>query len=182
MGIDCCPHEVKLFIGKLFRAKKLVPFIDLAYPAFASGDFDKDTEIVRKFAAMGFQMFVAQSFAKILGLYSERLGAIHLIASTKEVADKALSQMKYIYQHSLILKTHYESHVLKSPRSWSSDLCENLQQPCPSRDMECRIERTRCKNDQDEIVRSFIINNSFQKHAQRRTSQIGYPWKLGPHC
>lgn len=39
---------------KLMKEKKLVPFLDLAYPAFASGDFTKDTEVVRKFAAMGF--------------------------------------------------------------------------------------------------------------------------------
>jgi aspartate/tyrosine/aromatic aminotransferase len=94
-GVDPSEQEWDQ-IMRLMKEKRLVPFLDLAYPAFASGDFNKDTEVVRKFAAMGFQMFVAQSFAKILGLYSERLGAIHVIAASKDGADRVLSQMKRI--------------------------------------------------------------------------------------
>lgn len=33
---------------------KLIPFMDTAYPGFASGNFETDVKVVRKFAAMGF--------------------------------------------------------------------------------------------------------------------------------
>jgi aspartate/tyrosine/aromatic aminotransferase len=39
-------------------------------------------------------MFAAQSFAKNMGLYGERVGALHAVLNTKETAEKATSQIK----------------------------------------------------------------------------------------
>ena len=39
-------------------------------------------------------MAVTQSFAKILGLYGERIGAAHFVTSSKEVAKNILTQLK----------------------------------------------------------------------------------------
>lgn len=41
-------------------------------------------------------MFLAQSFAKNMGLYGERTGALHIVSSNKEATTKALSQIKMI--------------------------------------------------------------------------------------
>lgn len=41
-------------------------------------------------------MFVSQSFAKNMGLYGERAGALHIVLNSKETADKVLSQLKQI--------------------------------------------------------------------------------------
>jgi len=36
-------------------------------------------------------MVIAQSFAKTLGLYGERTGALHIVTNNKETAGKVLS-------------------------------------------------------------------------------------------
>lgn len=46
-------------------------FFDIAYQGFSSGSVDVDASAVRLFADMGFELFVAQSFSKNFGLYSE---------------------------------------------------------------------------------------------------------------
>ena len=53
------------------KAKKLFPFFDVAYQGFSSGDLDHDAKSVRHFVKQGHELFVAQSFAKNMGLYSE---------------------------------------------------------------------------------------------------------------
>ena len=49
---------------------------------------------MRYFVDQGFELAVTQSFAKILGLYGERIGAAHIITSGKNVAKNILSQLK----------------------------------------------------------------------------------------
>ena len=39
-------------------------------------------------------MFVCQSFAKNLGMYGERIGALHIVVSNKDIADRLSSQLK----------------------------------------------------------------------------------------
>ncbi len=40
-------------------------------------------------------MIVSQSFAKNVGLYGERIGALHVVAASKDTTEKVLSQIKY---------------------------------------------------------------------------------------
>jgi aspartate aminotransferase len=67
-GVDPT-HDDWLKIAEVLQRKKLVPFFDTAYQGFASGDLIKDVSAVRLFAERGFSMFIAQSFAKNMGLY-----------------------------------------------------------------------------------------------------------------
>mmetsp|Transcript_31117 Transcript_31117/g.47546 ORF Transcript_31117/g.47546 Transcript_31117/m.47546 type:complete len:163 (-) Transcript_31117:60-548(-) len=48
-------------------------------------------------------MVIAQSFAKIMGLYGERCGALHFVCKDKGAAGKLLSQIK------IIIRTAYSS-------------------------------------------------------------------------
>jgi len=41
-------------------------------------------------------MIIAQSFAKIMGLYGERTGALHVVCADKDNATRVLSQLKII--------------------------------------------------------------------------------------
>lgn len=50
-------------------------FFDSAYQGFASGSLDKDAWAIRYFVSQGFELFVAQSFSKNFGLYSELIAA-----------------------------------------------------------------------------------------------------------
>ena len=68
-------------ISQLMKAKKHFPFFDCAYQGFASGDLDRDAGAVRYFVEQGFELVIAQSFAKNFGLYGERAGCFHFVAS-----------------------------------------------------------------------------------------------------
>lgn len=77
----------------LLQQKRHFPFFDCAYQGFASGDLDRDAGSIRYFVGRGFEMLIAQSFAKNLGLYGERCGALSVVTRTPELRDAAFSQL-----------------------------------------------------------------------------------------
>ncbi|KMZ75063.1 Aspartate transaminase [Zostera marina] len=83
-------------IRQLIRSKNLLPFFDSAYQGFASGSLDTDAQSVRMFVADGGDCLVAQSYAKNMGLYGERVGALTIVCKTTDVARKVESQMKLV--------------------------------------------------------------------------------------
>lgn len=83
-------------IRQLMRSKALLPFFDSAYQGFASGSLDSDAQPVRMFVADGGECFIAQSYAKNLGLYGERVGALSIVCKTADVASKVESQLKLV--------------------------------------------------------------------------------------
>ncbi|KIM48153.1 hypothetical protein M413DRAFT_439876 [Hebeloma cylindrosporum] len=94
-GIDPTPEQWAE-ISDIVKEKKLFPFFDMAYQGFASGSTAKDAFAVRHFVSQGHQIALAQSFAKNMGLYGERVGAFSL--TTADPAEKARvdSQLKII--------------------------------------------------------------------------------------
>ncbi len=75
------------------KARKLMPFLDMAYQGFGAG-IDADAAAVRQFADAGGPVFVSTSFSKSLSLYGERIGALSVVASSAEEAQRVLSQLK----------------------------------------------------------------------------------------
>lgn len=61
---------------------------------FASGDLDADAFALRLFLSAGAPMLLAQSFAKNMGLYGERCGALHIVCSSAEEAARVGSRVK----------------------------------------------------------------------------------------
>lgn len=55
-------------------------------------------------------MVVAQSFAKTMGLYGERTGAIHVLTTDKDTSAKVLSQLK------VIIRSNYSSPPIHGAR------------------------------------------------------------------
>jgi aspartate/tyrosine/aromatic aminotransferase len=78
------------------KEKKLFPYFDSAYQGSASGDLIRDAFPVRYFVEQGFNILVSQSYAKNMRLYSERIGALHIVTSEKDTAAKVLSQIKMV--------------------------------------------------------------------------------------
>lgn len=83
-------------IRQLMRSKALLPFFDSAYQGFASGSLDADAQPVRMFVADGGECFAAQSYAKNMGLYGERVGALSIVCKTGDVASRVESQLKLV--------------------------------------------------------------------------------------
>ena len=84
------------------KAKKLTPFLDMAYQGFGYG-IQEDGAAVAKFVAAGLSFFVSTSFSKSFSLYGERVGALSVLCESKEEADRVLSQLK------LVIRTNYSN-------------------------------------------------------------------------
>jgi len=91
-GVDPTPAQWRE-IAELMAAKKHFPFFDCAYQGFASGDLDRDAGAIRFFIEQGFELVIAQSFAKNLGLYGERAGAFHFVAAPSNEATSITSRV-----------------------------------------------------------------------------------------
>ncbi|KZV42002.1 Aspartate aminotransferase 3 [Dorcoceras hygrometricum] len=83
-------------IRQLIRSKALLPFFDSAYQGFATGNLDSDAQSVRMFVADGGECLVAQSYAKNMGLYGERVGALSIVCGNADVAGRVESQLKLV--------------------------------------------------------------------------------------
>ena len=91
-GVDPTRDQWKK-IAEVVRAKKHFPFFDCAYQGFASGDLENDAWAVRYFVSEGFELCVAQSFAKNFGLYGERAGAFHFITGAGVDGQNTISRI-----------------------------------------------------------------------------------------
>lgn len=120
-------------LATLLRKKRHFPFFDCAYQGFASGDLENDAWAIRYFVEQGFEMCVAQSFAKNFGLYGERAGAFHFVTGpSPDAADTIarISSQLAILQRSEISNppaygARIASLVLNDPKlfaEWEANL------------------------------------------------------------
>ena len=77
-------HEQWEQVLKIIQEKEILPFFDMAYQGFATGDIDEDAYAVRLFANSGINMVLSQSFSKNLGLYGERIGCLSFLTQSEE--------------------------------------------------------------------------------------------------
>ncbi|EIW69325.1 hypothetical protein TREMEDRAFT_68635 [Tremella mesenterica DSM 1558] len=126
-GIDPTEAQWKE-LSDLFKKKKHFPFFDMAYQGFASGDILKDAFAVRYFVEQGHQLLLCQSFAKNLGLYGERVGAISFVCRSPEEKSRVDSQLKIIirpmYSNPPIHGARLVSAILGSPELYEEWLVE----------------------------------------------------------
>lgn len=88
------------------RKQGLFPLFDCAYQGFATGSLYKDNFAIRHFVMEGFELMIAQSFAKNMGLYGQRVSAFDYVtaASTPDAAEivtRVASQLSIIQRSEL---------------------------------------------------------------------------------
>ena len=93
-GVDLSPADWKNVL-EVVKAKKHVPFLDMAYQGFGDG-IDEDAAAVRLFAESGLNFFVSSSFSKSFSLYGERVGALSIVTASKDESTRVLSQVKRV--------------------------------------------------------------------------------------
>ncbi|KAJ6016348.1 hypothetical protein N7540_010939 [Penicillium herquei] len=107
-------------IADICERRGLFPFFDSAYQGFASGDLDEDAWALRHFVSRGtLELVAAQSYFKNMGLYGERVGALHLLTSSPEAAAKAKGHL-YQLQRGQISQpprrgAHLATAILTNP-------------------------------------------------------------------
>jgi aspartate aminotransferase len=87
-GVDPSP-ELWRRIGDLIEANRLLPLVDLAYQGFGDG-LREDAAGLMELVRPGAELLVSTSFSKTFSLYSERIGAMLVIA--RDATDAAAIQ------------------------------------------------------------------------------------------
>lgn len=94
-GVDPTPEQWTE-LSDIVKEKGHFPFFDMAYQGFASGSTTRDAFAVRHFVSAGHQVALAQSFAKNMGLYGERVGAFSLTTADPAERARVESQLKIV--------------------------------------------------------------------------------------
>ena len=89
-------------IAEIVSSRKLLPLVDFAYQGFGSG-LTEDAQGLAELCRTGCDMLICSSFSKNFGLYSERVGALTIVAGSNEAAKAALSHAK------LCVRTNYSN-------------------------------------------------------------------------
>ncbi|KAJ5923247.1 hypothetical protein N7454_008492 [Penicillium verhagenii] len=130
-GVDPTKHQWKA-IAEVCECRGLFPFFDCAYQGFASGDLDEDAWALRYFASRdNMELAVAQSFSKNMGLYGERVGALHVLTASPDAALKVKGHLLRL-QRGLVSQppqrgARLASTILRDStlfKKWLLDLCE----------------------------------------------------------
>ena len=122
-------HEEWIQIRETMQKKHHIAFFDMAYQGFASGDTVKDAFALRHFVEHKVPVLLAQSFAKNLGLYGERIGCFSVVTESSEEANRILSQLKILarpmYSNPPLHGARIVSTVLNTPElnaQWLQDV------------------------------------------------------------
>lgn len=126
-GVDPTPEQWKE-IEAAVKAQGHYCFFDMAYQGFASGDIHKDAFAVRYFVEKGHNICLAQSFAKNMGLYGERIGAFSILAEDADEKKRVDSQVKILvrplYSNPPIHGARIASQILNTPELYDQWLVE----------------------------------------------------------
>ncbi|KAK3311904.1 pyridoxal phosphate-dependent transferase [Apodospora peruviana] len=126
-GVDPTEEQWKK-IEAAVKAKGHYAFFDMAYQGFASGDVDKDAFAVRYFVSQGHDICLAQSFAKNMGLYGERVGAFSVVCANQSEKARVDSQIKILvrpmYSNPPIHGARIAAEILNTPELYEQWLGE----------------------------------------------------------
>ncbi|GBG82050.1 hypothetical protein CBR_g34329 [Chara braunii] len=117
-GVDPSTEEWKE-VSSLFKEKNHFVVFDMAYQGFASGDTSKDRQAIRIFLEDGHQVACAQSFAKNMGLYGQRIGCLSIVCHSEMEAANVQSQVQQIarpmYSNPPLHGAHLVATILSDP-------------------------------------------------------------------
>lgn len=90
-GFDLTADEWARVVEVIERAE-LLPFVDMAYQGFGDG-VEEDLLGVRALLASGQRFLLASSFSKNMSLYGERMGALSIVCTSQDEAQRVESQL-----------------------------------------------------------------------------------------
>lgn len=126
-GIDPTTEEWEA-IAQAVKAKKLLPLVDFAYQGFGNG-IDHDAVGLRTICEHLDEVLIASSYSKNFGLYSERIGALSVVAGDDATAEAALSHLKACIRCNYSNPPAHGAHIVQTilgdadlRRQWESEL------------------------------------------------------------
>jgi len=139
VGFDPSVEEWQRLSG-LCMERGLLPFFDNAYQGYTSGSLEDDAYSVRLFASLGMELFCACSFAKNMGLYGERVGALHAVVASPTEAQVLVSHFQSIIRP---MYSSPPSHYARVAGLILSDPALSTEWQVELRQMAGRIQRMR---------------------------------------
>ena len=131
-GVDLNEDQWRQVIGVL-KARKLLPFVDMAYQGFGSG-LDDDAFAVRELARQNVPCLVANSFSKNFSLYGERCGGLSVVCQSADEASRVLGQLTGAvsanYSNPATHGARVVARVLTTPalrKNWEEELAAMCQ-------------------------------------------------------
>lgn len=100
-GVDLAPQQWDV-VTQLVTDLGILPLIDFAYQGFAAG-LRADAEGWQRLMRSGNELIIANSYSKNFGLYRERVGAMTLVAASRQEAETAMSHVK------TVVRTNYSN-------------------------------------------------------------------------
>jgi len=91
-GVDPTPEQWRE-IAAIIGERQVLPLVDFAYQGFGNG-IAEDAAGLRELAQSNRELLVCSSFSKNFGLYGERVGALTVVTTSEESAQRALSQVR----------------------------------------------------------------------------------------
>jgi len=117
-GVDPTPEQWQE-LSSVIKDRNHFVLFDSAYQGFASGDCERDALAMRIFEKDGHNFAVCQSYAKNMGLYGERIGALTFLSETKQEAEIVESQIKILvrpmYSNPPVYGARVVSIILADP-------------------------------------------------------------------
>lgn len=112
-GVDPNKEEWKK-IADVMKKRNLFPFFDMAYQGFISGDIEEDSFPIYLFYNLNFEMLIAVSYSKNMGLYGERAGPLHIITNDPSVKENIKSQLSSIIEGLYLTPVSHGSRIIKT--------------------------------------------------------------------
>jgi len=91
-GVDLTAEQWAELIP-VIQARRLIPYVDIAYQGFGDG-IEEDAFAIRALADAGVSFFCASSFSKSFSLYGERCGGLSVVCPNAAQAALVLGQLK----------------------------------------------------------------------------------------
>jgi aspartate/tyrosine/aromatic aminotransferase len=91
-GVDPTAEQWKE-IAAIVHERNILPLVDFAYQGFGDG-ITEDAVGLKGLAQPGRELLICSSFSKNFGLYGERVGALTVVTTGEEAAQRALSQVR----------------------------------------------------------------------------------------
>ncbi|KAH9886393.1 Aspartate aminotransferase [Xylariomycetidae sp. FL2044] len=158
-GVDPTEEQWKE-ISAAVKEQGHYAFFDMAYQGFASGNTDKDAFAVRYFVEQGHDICLAQSFAKNMGLYGERVGAFSIVTGSPEEKKRVDSQVKILvrplYSNPPVHGARIASEILNNEtlyQQWLGEVKEMADRIITMRSLlKDNLEKLGSKHDWSHIT------------------------------
>lgn len=182
-GLDLDDSQWEQVLDIISR-RRLIPFLDMAYQGFGDG-LAADGKVARRFAESGLTVFVSSTFSKSFSLYSERIGALSVVASDRDEAGRLLSQLKRTIRVNYSSPPEHGAHIVATVLGsaqlsalWEQELADMRERIVTTRrQLRLRLEEHMLRRDFSFLTRqsglfSYTGLSKEQVHKLRKEFAI----------